>query len=253
MKTKKIIFIAVILLLISIVSCKKDHEIQTGKVFNSEQGGGDTLVPGGNGNHEYVDLDLPSGTLWATCNLGANSPEGYGYYYAWGETTTKESYTWTSYKYSKGTTLYNPKLTRYCSDPDYGNNGYTDTLYYLLPEDDAATINWGRNWRMPTEDQWQELINSTTIRETVQNGAHGRLFTAENGNTLFLPAAGYLWNDNVLSDVGNKGYYWSSSLCQDSPSEAYLFSFYSNHSDVSTTIRIWGRTVRPVRSAKSQL
>ena len=248
MKTKNILIIAAIVLFTSMVSCNKDHEISTGTEYE-----GDTLVTGSDDNHEFIDLDLPSGTLWATCNLGASSPEDYGCYYAWGETTIKKTYTWTSYKYSKGTSLDNPRLTRYCGNSNYGNNGYSDALNTLLPEDDAATINWGKNWCMPTEEQWQELLNNTSIKETVQNGAHGRLFTATNGNTLFLPAAGYRWNNDVLSDVGNKGYYWSSSLCTDSPSEAYLFSFYSNHNGVSETFRIWGRTVRPVRSAKAQL
>ena len=248
MKTKKILLVASLVLMVGIVACKKDHEIPTGKVFNSETGG-DTIVPGGDDNHEYVDLGLPSGTLWAACNLGAKSPEGYGSYYAWGETTTKENYAWASYKYAKGNSWDDPRLTKYCNDPDYGNIGFSDVLNTLLPEDDAATINWGRNWCMPTKDQWQELLDNTSVRETIQNGVHGRLFTAENGNMLFLPASGYRWG-NVQSDIGNKGYYWSSTLSSSSPIDACFLSFYSNHCYVvDGTLRIWGRTIRPVRSA----
>ena len=110
--------------------------------------------------HEYVDLGLPSGLLWATCNVGATSPEDYGDYFAWGETQPKDTYEWSTYQYCNGS--YNT-LTKYCSNSSYGYNGFTDNLTTLLPEDDAATANWGGNWRMPTKEEFQELYNNTTV------------------------------------------------------------------------------------------
>ena len=141
----------------------------------------------GGDDHAYVDLGLPSGLLWAACNVGANAPEEYGDYFAWGETQPKDVYNWSTYQYCMGS---NNTLTKYCTDPNYGYNGFTDNLTILLPEDDAATANWGNGWRMPTKEEWQELLDNTTVTWTQQNGVNGRLFTGSNGNSLFLPAAG---------------------------------------------------------------
>ena len=107
---------------------------------------------GGNDTHAYVDLGLPSGTLWATCNVGADYPWEYGNYYAWGETKTKTSYNWSTY--TKGD---EDKLTKYCSKSDKGNNGFTDKLTKLQPGDDVSTAQWGSGWCMPTKEQWEEL------------------------------------------------------------------------------------------------
>ena len=110
-------------------------------------------------DYVYVDLGLPSGLLWATCNVGADNPEDYGDYFAWGETQPKDTYNWSTYQYCNGS--YNT-LTKYCSNSSFGYNGFTDDLTTLLPEDDAATANWGSHWRMPTEEEWQELYRNTT-------------------------------------------------------------------------------------------
>jgi hypothetical protein len=115
----------------------------------------------------------------------------------------------------------------------------------LEPSDDAATANWGNDWRMPTKEEWQELYNNTTVTWTQQGGVNGRLFTAANGNSLFLPAAGYRWDDE-LSYVGNFGGYWSSSLDTDGPYGAWNFIFDSDYFNVSY-YRDGGFTVRPVR------
>ena len=196
--------------------------------------------------HAYVDLGLPSGLLWATCNVGADTPEAYGDYFAWGETTTKSTYNWSTYQYCNGS--YNT-LTKYCNNSHYGYNGFTDNLTTLLPEDDAATANWGGNWRMPTKEEWQELYNNTTVIWTTQNGVNGRLFTAANGNSLFLPAAGYRF-DSSLYDAGSDGYYWSSSLYTGTPYGAWYFNFYSDNCYVGSDGRYYGRSVRAVRSAR---
>ncbi len=196
--------------------------------------------------HGYVDLGLPSGLLWAICNVGANATEEYGDYFAWGETQPKDDYSWNTYQYSNG--IYGNALTKYCTNSSYGYNGFTDNLTILLPEDDAATANWGNDWRMPTKEEWQELCNNTTVIWTIQNGVRGRLFTAANGNSLFLPAAGFR-TDDLHYYAGSFGDYWSSSLNTDVPDGAWGLDFGSgNEYNLSGYSRACGFTVRPVRA-----
>ena len=218
-------------------SCEKDPK--PGDIGNT--------VTGTLNGHDYVDLGLPSGTLWATCNLGAEKPENYGNYYAWGETQPKDYYYWSTYKYcgDEGRTT----LTKYCCDSVYGYNGYTDNLTVLLPEDDVAKVNWGNDWRMPTKEEWQELNNNTTSFWTTLSGVNGRLFTASNGNSLFLPAAGSRWA-NEFDDAGCHGFFLSSSLDMRDPSCAWYFYFNSNYHAVDGRYRVGGYTVRPVCSAE---
>ena len=199
-----------------------------------------------NGNHAYVDLGLPSGLLWATRNVGASSPEDYGYYFAWGETQPKSYYDWSTYQYCNGSDY---TLTKYCNKSNFGYFGFTDNLTTLLPEDDAATANWGSGWRMPTDEEWQELLNYTTVSWTQQNGVNGRLFTASNGNSLFLPATGGRWYDG-LGDAGSGGNYWSSSLYTPNPLNACCIYFDSIGTYVyDFDYRCIGRSVRAVRSS----
>ena len=197
--------------------------------------------------HEYVDLGLPSGTLWATCNVGANSPEEYGDYFAWGETQPKNDYSWSTYQHCNGSNI---TLTRYCYQSNYGNNGFTDTLTALLPEDDAANANWGNDWQMPSLDQIAELYNSIYAYAiwTTQNGVYGRgIISRSNGKSIFLPAAGML-NGTSLHQAGSDGYYWSRSLLTTSNSTyAYNLNFYSEHIYWSYGYRNCGFSVRPVR------
>ena len=207
-----------------------------------------TTLNGGGGEHDYVDLGLPSGLLWATCNVGAENPEDYGDYFAWGETTTKSTYDWSTYQYCNGSYT---TLTKYCNNSSFGYNGFTDNLTTLLPEDDAATANWGTDWRMPTREEWQELLNNTTVTWTTQNGVNGRLLTASNGNSLFLPAAGYR-SSSYLCYAGSYGYYWSSSLFADGPPyDAWYFDFDSGYYGVGSYDRSCGQSVRPVRSGQN--
>lgn len=213
------------------------------KSFTTENNGGGG---GGLNGHDYVDLGLPSGTLWATCNVGAAIPEGYGDYFAWGETQPKTTYNWSAYKYAIGN--YD-QLTKYCNKSSYGYNGFTDNLTVLLLEDDAATANWGSGWCMPTNAQWVELYQYTTNTGTTQDGVNGRLFTAPNGRSLFLPAAGYRWA-NELYGVSGRGYYWSSSLYMDGPNYAWDFDFGSADYGVDSCGRCVGLSVRAVRSAR---
>ena len=193
---------------------------------------------------QWVDLGLPSGLLWATCNVGADTPEDYGDYFAWGETETKTSYNWSTYKYCEGSYT---TFTKYCNNSEYGYNGFTDNLTTLESSDDAASANCGDGWRMPTQAEWQELLEKTTNTWTIQNGVNGRLFTATNGNSLFLPAAGYRYDGN-LSSSGSVCFYRSSSIGTDYPYNARYF-FSSESCYMSNNSRSYGYTVRPVRSA----
>ena len=206
----------------------------------------------GNGTangHDYVDLGLPSGTLWATCNMGASKSEGYGSYYAWGETKpqSNNAYSWNSYKYANGD--YN-KLTKYCNDSKYGNNGFADKLTELQSGDDPVVTNWGGGWRTPSKAQWDELLSNTTNQWTTRNGVNGRLFTSKkNGQTLFLPAAG-IHMDGELKYSGSYGFYWSRSLGTRYPSSAWYLHFSSGDYhvlDYSDGDRSCGFCVRPVR------
>ena len=196
--------------------------------------------------HEYVDLGLPSGILWATCNVGADVPEEYGDYFAWAETQPKSIYNWNTYVYCNGTYV---TLTKYCINPRYGYNGYEDLLLFLLPEDDAATANWGYGWRMPTRTEWKELYENTTQTWITQNGVNGRLFTAANGNSIFLPAAGYRHDGNHYY-AGNSSFYWASNLDLSCPSNAWYFCFDSSCYYLESFYRRYGISVRPVRSSR---
>ena len=198
--------------------------------------------------HEYVDLGLPSGTLWATCNIGANSPEEYGYYFAWGETSPKNYYSWSTYKWCEGNET---TLTKYCTDSYYGYNDFTDGKMDLDPEDDAAYVNWGPDWRMPIKEQQQELIYECTWTWTTQNGVNGQLGTGRTGNTIFLPAAGRRWHE-LLDDGGAAGVYWSRTLYEYDSDDTYYLCFRSDgvywYSD---GLRRSGRTVRAVRVSQN--
>ena len=201
-----------------------------------------SATAGNENGHVFVDLGLSSGTKWATCNVGANNPEGYGDYFAWGETTPKETYNWSTYRYCNGD--YN-KLTKYCNNAEYGNDGFTDALTTLEASDDAATANWGSVWRMPTQTELNELKNSCTVTWVTYNGVNGRLFTGPNGNSVFLPAAGYRGGSELYL-AGSGGYYWSSSLSTGSPYDAWNLDFDSGNCHMHYDYRFYGQSVRPV-------
>ena len=172
--------------------------------------------------HIWVDLGLPSGTLWATCNIGANNPEDCGNYYAWGETVTKSSYTEANYSYS--------------------NNPAT-----LPASADAAAASWGSSWRMPTVSEMQELLNYCTLTWVNQSGVDGCLFIGTNGNSIFLPAAGDFYGSE-LYNVGSVGYYWSSNRSGSYAGGSYASGLLleSNHFEIAFSDRYSGHPVRPV-------
>ena len=195
-----------------------------------------TLCPSG-----AVDLGLS--VYWGTTNIGASKPEDYGDYYAWGETEPKESYSWSTYKF--GTSSSGP-FFKYNTSDSYGT---VDNKTVLEPEDDVARVKLGGEWRMPTDAEWTELRTKCTWTWTTNyngTGVKGQIVTATNGNSIFLPAAGYR-RDTKLYDAGSYGYYWSSSLNTDKPSIAWYVNFNSGtvrRRDYG--YRSYGQSVRPV-------
>ena len=199
-------------------------------------------ITGQHGGHCYVDLGLPSGTKWATCNVGANSPIAYGVYFAWGETSPKSNYTWGTYHWCNGS---ESTLTKYCDKSSYGNNGFTDNLTTLEAADDAATVNWGEGWRMPTKAEMNELLNSCTHTYVKRNGMNGRLFTGPNGNSIFIPSAG-TYNGSTNYGANSYGEYWLSNIVDMSPSFANDLYFERGNYDIQGLSRSEGKPVRPV-------
>ena len=182
-----------------------------------------------------------SGLKWATCNVGANSPEEYGDYFAWGEVEPKTNYSWSTYKYGTG----HHEMTKYCNDSESGKDGFTDNKTVLDPEDDAAAVNWGGAWRMPTKAEQDELRNNCTWTWTTQNGVNGYKVTGPNANSIFLPAAGIMYN-SAFAYAGSPGYYLSSSLNSGCQSNAYSVYFNSDAVYWNSSLRIDGQSVRPV-------
>jgi len=200
------------------------------------------------GGHGCVDLGLPSGLLWATCNVGASYSGDYGNYYAWGETTPNSYYSWSSYKWCNGSFS---TITKYNTISSYGT---VDNKTVLESGDDAAHVNWDDDWRMPTTEEWQELYDNTTSTWIKQNGVYGRLFTSTvagySGVSLFLPASGSITGASLYGNDIN-GSYWSGSLNTSIPDCAYYVFFDSD--DVKPhchTFRDVGFSVRPVCSSK---
>ena len=188
--------------------------------------------------HEYVDLGLPSGLKWATCNVGANNPWKDGGYYAWGETEEKEIYDVETYKWCRGSN--DNKMTKYCTDSYWGR---VDNKTVLDPEDDVAHVKWGGSWRMPTIDEQRELLNECSWEWTELDGY---TVTGPNGNSIFLPAAGCR-NATGANDRGSAGLYWSSSLSSGYSYSAYFLCFHSDNHDWSYGLsRCLGKSVRPV-------
>lgn len=193
-----------------------------------------------NNGYEYVDLGLPSGTLWAKCNVGATTPEEYGDYFAWGETTPKEVYDWSTYKWCNGSKT---TLTKYNYSSSYGT---VDNKTQLELSDDAARANWGGSWRMPTRVEQKELLDECTWKWTTQNGVKGYKVTSKsNGNSIFLPATGYL-DGSSLKSAGSRGDYWLSSIDTSDPGNAISGCFYSSGKSMIIYSRYYGKCVRPV-------
>ena len=216
------------LILPNVSLCKQENEVH----YNPDPYNG----------HAYVDLGLPSGTKWATMNVGATSETDYGLYFAWGETegyadASTKAFSWSDYKWTEdgGSTM-----SKYNA---------TDGKTVLEASDDAVAANWGGSWKMPTEEQFQELLNTANCTNawTTVNDVNGSLFTSvRNGNTLFIPAAGSAVNGS-MNYVGSRGFVWSSSLNNGSNVKFGLCLFFnSNNVHVNYNNRYNGYSVRGV-------
>ncbi len=277
---------------INFIACSKDDDTEPnseneitapGNVADEEESREEQPAkPDDSANiHEYVDLGLPSGTLWATCNVGANSPADYGDYFAWGETEPVGNYGWETYKWCYGSfnTLSKYVLESeskiygyfYCeickesfqhSDDPEDKHEYTPIHFFddktqLESSDDAATVNWGSEWCMPTVEQITELVNNTILEWTTMINSKG---VAVNGYlvkgkaegytdcSIFLPTTGFC--DGIsLYDAGRWGDYWSSTLNPDYACSAYNLDFSSDYINCYSYYRYYGLSVRPVRAS----
>ena len=210
---------------------------------------------------EYVDLGLPSGTLWATCNIGASAPEEFGDYFAWGELQTKSRYTWGTYKWMNEGQSSGLQINKYTfadgkTDACWYSDGVFvgDGLTVLLPEDDAATANWGTEWQMPTVEQLDELIgnsSSTRVARTLQNGVYGiKIMSTSNGNSIFLPAAGN--KDGVTfydprSNDNARSFYMTRTLSSKSSDAFNALNIDRYDYNKQNLYRYYGLSIRPVR------
>ena len=213
------------------------EEIDSIVTYNYNEEPGVPVTPPSTSPYEAVDLGLS--VKWATFNVGATKPEEYGGYYAWGETEEKENYDWSTYKWCNGS--YDT-MTKYCTDSGIGT---VDNKTVLDPEDDVAHVKWGGDWRMPTKEEQDELRNNCSWTWTTQNGVKGYNVTGPNGNSIFLPAAGYRYGTDV-NYRGDSGDYWSGSLSSGISFRAYYLRFNDDYYDWNYDSRCCGRSVRPV-------
>ena len=246
---KKLKFLVAVCCMAAVfAACEKNEpsDNTNGNGVNTDQNDGNSNSGNNNATdtangHEWVDLGLS--VKWATCNVGATKPEEYGSYYAWGETEPKTTYDWSTYKWCNGSYK---TLTKYCTDSYYGT---VDNKTVLELEDDAAAVNWGGKWRMPTDAEWTELRENCTWIWTEDyngTGVKGRIVTSNiNDNSIFLPAAGYRSYDDLLN-AGDYGVYWSSWLYVRYPDCAWYVVFISDGVNWNNNQRYWGLSVRPV-------
>lgn len=210
-------------------SCSKDENNNASNVVVIDKSQYGLITEGKDYNplngHEAVDLGLS--VDWASCNLGAVSPEDYGEYYAWGETQTKGPFYWSNYS------LWTDDYRKYDGE---------DNLFILEEEDDAAHVQWGGCWRMPTSEEWQELIDCCMWNSTSLNGVPGIMITAPNGNSIFLPKAGHRYDSSSYHEKGHVCDYWASSLYRSSPRQGCAIRNNRLRSDW----RYNGFSVRPV-------
>ncbi len=196
--------------------------------------------------HEYVDLGLS--VKWATCNVGAKTPQGYGIYYAWGEIVEKIFYfTWKTYKFrADGDSTENVTFSKYNTDK---SRGRIDNNKYLDEADDVARVQWGGSWRIPSYEDIQELIENCTWTWTTRKRVPGYLVTSRKpgytDSSIFLPAGGYR-ADNKIFGEGKCGCYWSRSLDSRGSYRAFSLAFPPGIVDYNDGSRFYGQSVRPV-------
>lgn len=200
-------------------------------------------------NFEYVDLGLPSGIKWAKCNVGAPNDYLYGYLFSWGETEHKDYYIWCTYKYAEEEIIHTTVRGFACDLKSYKMIKYNkdDGLSKLELADDAARANMQGKWRLPTVKDFNELLEYTTVQwQQRKDRMSGCLFTSkQNGNTLFLPAAGYIEGNGIFGDE-EMGYYWTADVCQHDDDAAWYLKFVGPHLQLRTHNRIHGCAIRAV-------
>ena len=218
----------------AIVSYFKSTDVETKSVEPPKQLS-QACVSGTISDHDYVDLGLS--VKWATCNVGASRFTDYGDYFAWGETEPKEDYSWETYMWCNGGS---ETINKYCKSSDY--------VFVLESLDDAATVNWGEKWRMPTIAELQELRHNCAWKWNTINGVNGYKITAKNNNWIFLPATGLLMSSGIAET--SQCYIWSSSINSDNTRSAYFLYVYKISSTIysrsSNGNRNCGLPVRPV-------
>lgn len=199
-------------------------------------------------NYSYAEpqiVDIGLSVKWASFNLGATKPDDYGLFFSWGETTPKArlgaDYSWKSYKWCKGT---EKTFTKYNKYPGSGYNGLVDNKMVLDPEDDAAHVNLGGHWRMPTLEEMDELQNRCKWEWSSMNGVSGFKITGPNGKMIFLPAGGY-WEKLDYKYAGSYGFYFSSTM-RNGDDWAAGYAFSTNGQKGSGGMRCWGMSIRPV-------
>lgn len=213
----------------SIVSKAVDN---SSNIANTRKKKGASLYGTING-HEWIDLGLPSGVLWATCNVGASSPEEYGDHYAWGETETKS-------EYSENTCLTHKK-----SFDELFSSGVVDASGNLTKKHDVASLSWGEPWRMPTDAEYRELIELCDWEFVSYKGVNGYQITGPNKSTIFIPAAGYCLGNELACD-GELGDYWSSTLIKEQTMVACSLGYSPKTYGRRCYGRYRGRSIRPV-------
>lgn len=227
--------------IICVMSCSKDNEENnlTPQNEKNESSTDENDEDSNSNSNNAIAIDLGLSVKWANMNVGASKPEDYGNYFAWGETTPKTRYVWDTYKWCNGT---NDTMTKYCYDSDWGT---VDHKIILETSDDAAGVCWGGSWRMPKEFELNELIVRCTWEWTTQNGVNGYTVTGSNGNSIFLPAAGWRY-DKKLEFLGSYGFYMSSSLDTNVPQHSRIINFYDDNVYITYNGRNYGLSVRPV-------
>lgn len=219
----------------------EDSSLSGGSGNNNHGVQDDFYYTGENNGYKYVDLGLS--VKWAAYNIGSDAPEGYGDFFSWGETRTKSDFDWSNYKYANGS---GDDLTKYCFKANQGYNYFTDSRTTLEMSDDVAHVTWGGRWRMPSEDEFQELIDNSIWTWTTINDVKGYKVTSKkNGytnNSIFLPASGLPSGYYV----DTQGYYWSSTLGKKYPDVAQNLTLTPRSYRISNTTRSYGLSVRPV-------
>lgn len=198
--------------------------------------------------HEAVDLGLPSGTLWATTNVGAETPEEEGTAFAWGETTKKDTFTWHTYKLCDVTdyeNYYEYKLNKYNARKSYGT--VVDRLHDLLPEDDAATVLWGKDWNTPTDDDVQELVEKCHFKYEMEGDTEGYRVTGPNGNSIYFAFNHIHEADTVMTHYEGV-FLWTKTVHEldDGGCFSARTFFINRAAGIADTRRYNGMSVRPV-------